>query len=264
MIDRAYNVKQYYRDADHARGYEDVRFAGAGGQLIDAWEKEIVGTLLRDHPRDQPLLEVAAGTGRFSLNLARQGFVVVAVDSSREMLGQLEKTARADALPITCVYADALQLPFPDRAFQTVLSLRFVWHFEDMGVVVRELARVSRGDVVFDSINRASLASLTAPIANHLVYRTLHTELATRRRSHDIVAASGLVPVEETTAFAFPFVCYRRMPAVAPALHALDRLLVRRLAVGTVRYIRARNADAARREKDQLNTVANFSESDGR
>ena len=240
MSDRANSVKRYYRERDHARCYEDVRFANAGGRLIDALEQEIVRDLLEDHPRDEPILEVATGTGRFSLMLARLGHAVTAVDSSPEMLDQLRKKADAEDLAITCVHADAFDLPFADGAFPTVFSIRFVWHFENPAKVVGELARVSEKHVVFDLINRYSLSMLTAPLANHVFYRSLHTQLTTRLEARQILRSAGLSPVAEKTAFALPYICYRTIPLLSKALFAVDRSLLRWLAVGTVLYFKGK------------------------
>ena len=243
MRDRADSVKQYYRESGHACRYDEVRFTNAGGKLIDAWEKDIVSEFLEGHPLGEPVLEVATGTGRFSLMLARQGHAVTAVDSSSEMLDQLNETAATEGLAITCVHADAFNLPFVDGAFHTVFSIRFVWHFKAMDRIVSELVRVSSKHVVFDLMNKASFAALTAPLANHIFYRSLHTELMTRREARRLLRSSGLRPVAEKAAFAFPYICYRRMPAIAKPLFALDQVFLRWLPMGTALYFKAEKDD---------------------
>jgi ubiquinone/menaquinone biosynthesis C-methylase UbiE len=243
MSDSADSVKRYYRESDHARCYEDVRFANAGGWLIDALEQEIVNEFLEGHSPGVPILEIAAGTGRFSLMLARQGHAVTAVDSSPEMLDQLRKKADAEDLKITCVHADAFDLPFPDGAFPTVFSIRFVWHFENPTKVVGELARVSEKHVVFDLINRSSLAALTAPLSNKVFYRDLHTQLTTRRQALHVLRSAGLRLEAEKSAFAFPFICYRRMPAISRPLYSLDRFFLRYLPIGTLMYLKCQKAN---------------------
>ncbi len=52
-----------------------------------------------------PVLDVGAGTGRVSLNLARAGIEVVALDSDPLLLAEL--SARADGLPVRTAVADA-------------------------------------------------------------------------------------------------------------------------------------------------------------
>lgn len=52
-----------------------------------------------------PVLDVGAGAGRISLDLARQGHAVTALDIDAELLAALRR--RADGLPIETVQADA-------------------------------------------------------------------------------------------------------------------------------------------------------------
>lgn len=58
--------------------------------------------------RQTPLraIDVACGTGRNAIYLARRGWQVDAVDISAVALDQLAKTATADSLPITCIQVD--------------------------------------------------------------------------------------------------------------------------------------------------------------
>ena len=65
-----------------------------------------------------PILDVGAGTGRVTLDLARRGHEVVALDLGTELLGALRD--RAAGLDVTTVVADARELSI-DRAFPLIL-----------------------------------------------------------------------------------------------------------------------------------------------
>ena len=65
-----------------------------------------------------PVLDVGAGTGRVSLDLARRGVAVVALDAEASLLAALEH--RATGLPVLTVVADARQFTLP-RRFSLVL-----------------------------------------------------------------------------------------------------------------------------------------------
>ena len=66
------------------------------------------------------MLDMATGTGRAALALAKRGAIVTGVDASREMLS-VARTRAADAgLSIEFAEGDAHALAFPDRAFDAV------------------------------------------------------------------------------------------------------------------------------------------------
>ena len=65
-----------------------------------------------------PVLDVGAGTGRVTLELAAQGVEVVALDIAQPLLAALE--CRAGALPVTTVLADARDFHL-DRPFALIL-----------------------------------------------------------------------------------------------------------------------------------------------
>lgn len=76
---------------------------------------ELAGTLARD---DQ-ILEIGAGTGRVSLELARRGHAVTAIEHDPALLGELRERART--LPVTPVLADAHSFELEHRDFALCL-----------------------------------------------------------------------------------------------------------------------------------------------
>ncbi|MDB4173017.1 class I SAM-dependent methyltransferase [bacterium] len=236
--DRSESVRDFYRKQDHARSYDQIRFGNAGGRIVDTWEKKILTGMLAAHPKDEPILEVAAGTGRFSLMLARMGYKVVAVDSSMEMLRLIQNAAEDEGLDIICLQADAFNMPFPDNAFLTVYSMRFVWHFKEYAAIIKEFSRIAKNEIVFDHMNLFSIGFITAKVANYFVYRKLHTELATGKEISRCAEYSGMRVVEQRTAFLFPYIFYRKLPFLAKALHWIDKTVLRILPAGSVMYFR--------------------------
>ena len=65
-----------------------------------------------------PVLDIGAGTGRVSLDLAAHGVPVVALDAEAPLLAELDR--RAAGLPIETVVADARELAL-DRRFPLIL-----------------------------------------------------------------------------------------------------------------------------------------------
>lgn len=71
-------------------------------------------------------LDVAAGTGRHSLLLARAGFKVVAIDYAEAALSTLQSIARAERLSVFPLAADLSTFPLPRGRFDAILNLNFL------------------------------------------------------------------------------------------------------------------------------------------
>jgi SAM-dependent methyltransferase len=90
----------------------------------------------------QAVLDVAAGNGNASLAAARRFCRVTAVDYVPALLERAGERARASRLDLTLREADAEALPFPDGAFDAVLSTFGVMFAPDQARAAAELARV--------------------------------------------------------------------------------------------------------------------------
>lgn len=95
-------------------------------------------------PRFEDVLEIGAGTGYFSLNLALGGFIgnLTCTDISPGMLTSLEANAKALGIPVTTKVVDAETLPFPDNSFDLVMGHAILHHIPDLDQAFREFNRV--------------------------------------------------------------------------------------------------------------------------
>jgi tellurite methyltransferase len=93
-------------------------------------------------------LDIAAGSGRHSLLLARAGFKVVAIDYAEAGLRALQTIARAERLPIWPLAADLSTFPLPRARFDAILNVNFL----DRALVPRLIGALRPGGaLLFDT-----------------------------------------------------------------------------------------------------------------
>jgi demethylmenaquinone methyltransferase / 2-methoxy-6-polyprenyl-1,4-benzoquinol methylase len=86
------------------------------------------------------VLDVGAGTGVSTVEMARDGAFAVGADLSVGMLRAGRRTRRQ----VPLVAGDALRLPFPDAAFDAVTISFALRNVVDVEAALRELGRVTR------------------------------------------------------------------------------------------------------------------------
>jgi len=113
------------------RSHYDAEYVGATRVFSYAHVLAAVNTL---HPRT--VLEIGVGTGIVSDALRRLGIAVTTVD--------VEPSVCPDVL------ADVRRMPFEDQSFDVAVCCQVLEHlpFEDFGDALRELRRVTRGQLV--------------------------------------------------------------------------------------------------------------------
>lgn len=90
-------------------------------QALAPGEIERLITLLDLRP-DQAICDLCCGVGRHSLELARRGFTVTAVDRTQRYLEQAKSVAKTEGLEIEFIQADMRDFCRPE-AFNVVLNL---------------------------------------------------------------------------------------------------------------------------------------------
>lgn len=111
----------------------------------------------------QTILDVGAGYGQFSIDLAARGYHVVHTDPSSDMLEVARRLARERGIApenFTAVNCDVRDLSaFPDGAFDLVLCLDAPVSFvgDEYTSALRETTRVTRSRVMISVLNRTGL-----------------------------------------------------------------------------------------------------------
>lgn len=104
------------------------------------------------HVKGPLVLDAGAGTGRFTFPIRQRGLDAVALDISREMLGEGRKVAAKTGVTFPCGIGLIERLPFADATFDSVVSITVLRHFPEWRAILREYLRVVKpgGRVVFD------------------------------------------------------------------------------------------------------------------
>ncbi|SIS06872.1 class I SAM-dependent methyltransferase [Natronorubrum thiooxidans] len=212
--------QDWYQADDVAEEYDDKRFS-RGGQLIDRREKTAVLEAIMP-VEDRNILEIACGTGRFTVMLAEQGADVVGLDISAAMLQQGRNKAQNKTLEGTLEFlrGDAGRLPFPDDHFDTVIAMRFFHLADDPEAFLEEMRRVSRDQIVFDTFNRFSARSIynwALPMGSRLYSKSEVSVL---------LAKTNLTLIDVEDDFIAPYGLYRAIPnELASPIRAVDKAI---------------------------------------
>jgi ubiquinone/menaquinone biosynthesis C-methylase UbiE len=217
---RSVKGAEWYQTDEVAEEYEEKRFS-RGGRLIDRREKRAVLDAIGP-VADKNVLEIACGTGRFTVMLAERGADIVGLDISGAMLQQGRQKARdagvADHLEF--MRGDAGRLPFPDDHFDTVFAMRFFHLADTPATFLSEMRRVAKEQVFFDTFNARSTRSVynwLLPMGSHLY---------TRRDVETLLDGADLRLQAGEHDWILPYGFYRKIPgAVAGPIRRLDETI---------------------------------------
>ncbi|AAG18878.1 N-methyltransferase homolog [Halobacterium salinarum NRC-1] len=140
--------------------------------------------------------------------LAERGADITGLDISGPMLQEgRQKAAQAGvADTIEFMRGDAGRLPFPDNHFDSVFAMRFFHLADSPATYLREMARVSKQQVFFDTFNRFSTRSLY----NWLL--PMGSRLYGSREVRALVSGAGLTLADADHDFIAPYGFYREVP----------------------------------------------------
>src|SRR5688500_11901020 len=128
-----------YADPEIARSFDQERFGSEVGEFIKHTQEQVVFSTLPD-VSGWKVIDVGAGTGRFSLAFLERGAKVTACDASEEMLKVLRSKTTNSGIETKAT--DAQELPYPDGSFDCAISFRLLMHVLDWKQALSELCRV--------------------------------------------------------------------------------------------------------------------------
>ena len=184
--------------------------------------------------RGARLLDGGSGGGHFSAEASRRGARVTSLDVGPNVLAEVAKRCESER-----VVGSILEIPFPDGAFDVVLSTEVIEHTPDPERGVRELCRVVKpgGTLVLTAPNRLWQPVVRLATTLGLRHYSGYENFLWAHRARALVRDSGLV-VERFLGFNVLPLFDRRFE---PLLALADRRLGEAVPDGFVNFaIRAR------------------------
>jgi SAM-dependent methyltransferase len=125
------------------------RFSGAIGRYFLAEQERIVRDFLGS-PGPRRVLEVGGGHAQLAPALLEAGHEVWVQGSAPSCANRLAPLLARYPGRLRFVVSSLWSLPFPDRAFDTVIAVRLLAHVDQFEPLLREMGRVSDGRVIVD------------------------------------------------------------------------------------------------------------------
>ncbi|GFM28588.1 class I SAM-dependent methyltransferase [Novosphingobium sp. PY1] len=191
------------------------RFRGKVGEYLLGVQEQGVFSLL-EHPPISPgstVLDVGGGHAQLAPPLADAGYRVTVAGSDASC--GLRLASHASARAVDFVACDLLQMPFADRQFDVVTSVRLMAHIDDWPRLVAELCRVADKAVIIDfpvysSVNALSL--LTFPLKKRIEKNTRTYRSFFGGEVRKAFASHGFGQTRIWRQFVLPMALHRALP----------------------------------------------------
>jgi SAM-dependent methyltransferase len=146
-------------DVESSTDHYALRFRGSTGRWFLERQEATVLEILSGLGPSLRILEVGGGHAQLTPALVRAGHRVTVQGSSPGCAARLRRVLEASLAPF--VASSLVHLPFEDRAFDAVISIRTLAHVDDPEVFLASCARVSTRAIVLDfpSIRSANALS---------------------------------------------------------------------------------------------------------
>ncbi|MFB6215709.1 MAG: class I SAM-dependent methyltransferase [Candidatus Aenigmatarchaeota archaeon] len=225
--------EEYYQSETVAEEYDEKRFSGQGGSYIRRMEREAFLSLLPEL-KGKKVLDVATGTGRLAIDMARAGADVTAADISEEMVKKAQAKSERQGIDIDYFVSNAEDLPFEESSFDIVTSQRFLHLVPDHRPYLEEWTRVGTEALVYDYFNMWSM---------RLFYDwalPMESYLHRPSRIRSILTELGVENIEEERRMFIPYgaIRHRTGPHVT-ALIKINNLMQKLDIANSVVYVRA-------------------------
>lgn len=168
---RVADTIDYYRREEVVRSFEADRYSTLHGKIRYELQNEMAFELLKE--TDDPILEIAGGSGRFSRQFVKQGRELCVIDASWNMIKSNRDQLLKQQGNASFVQGTAEKLPFKPESFSTVFCVDMFSHIENPQPVILEMSRVLKGGghLVINFTNKSSLMGLGASFVSNPLRR---------------------------------------------------------------------------------------------
>jgi len=222
------SIGNFPETADIETSSEDYasRFAGEIGAWLLKVQEDATLKMLTPYPK-ATILDVGGGHGQLTGALIQNGYQLTVLGSADVCKGRIQNFI--DANLCSFKVGNVLDLPYPDGAFDVVISYRFLAHVTQWQSFLTELNRVAKQAVILDY---PTMRSVNA-IAPYLFKFKKGLEGNTREficyKEHDLIEffkSIGLSKAERYPQFFVPMVLHRafKSPSFSSFMEKLPRL----------------------------------------
>lgn len=222
------NKRQIYSQKKVVKKYNQWRFGGKSGQFVNLKELNIVKDLLNDF--NGRILDMPCGTGRLAKFLLEKNpaLDIVGADYSFEMLKLCQKVGYSQL-----VKTDAFHSSFYDNSFDCLISFRFVFHYQDIGLFFKEVTRLlsPNGFFIFDTYSWSPYQILGFLSKKYRKKVFIHSTKELR----EIFKKAGLEIVTIKYCFLFTPLLYRFLPLLIVLIFdKIEKIVPKKLLVRSI------------------------------
>lgn len=202
------------------------RFAGAIGAWFLRVQEAATLRMLEPHP-GATVLDVGGGHGQVTAALLQRGHQLTVLGSDE--ICQQRIRHLVDGQRCSFRVGNILDLPFPDQAFDVVISYRLLPHVTQWRQYLAEMTRVARTAVVVDFPSTRSVNSVAPYLFRFKKSIEKNTRTFTCFDESELLAvfrSLGFLPADRYPQFFLPMVLYRALksPHLAAAIETPFRL----------------------------------------
>lgn len=128
--------------------YFNEEYSKLKGYYLSPWQKQYLNRinqylLKKNSSRSIKLLDIAAGSGYVSIEMAKKGFSVYAIETSSVSIRNLRLYKKAFSLKnLNIKYSKAEKLPYSSNSIDYIVANAILEHIPEEGIAIKEWLRV--------------------------------------------------------------------------------------------------------------------------